>query len=925
MFDDENNDAFQEADTPVQVESPQDPFAHESFWSAQGEETFDLPEDDKPYPHSIFKPCLKKPNFVFCVLVNVVRILAVLILVAGLTLVGAVAGIAKGYMETAPTLDLAALDDQAQTSFIYDVNGNLITEYKGSENRVMVSIQAMPTYLQQAFVAVEDARFYTHHGVDVKRIVGAFVSNLTSSTTQGGSTITQQLIKNTLLSSEQSYKRKIQEAYLAMQLEMTYNKDQILESYLNTIYLGENYYGVQTAALGYFGKPLADLTLRECAILAGTCNSPYYYNPRRNFYTRSREGVDYVKITNDRTDYVLRCMYENQFITYEQYQEALNPQTARVLEHDPNTSSGLYAHAHYVEYAVSEVVDIFLELNHLENTSANRSAMENKLRTGGYHVQLAMDPSIQETVEETLESWTKYPSLRDPDDKVYRVRNADGTYDEIVQPQAAAVVVDYHTGELKAIVGSRTRPTAMKTLNRATDMNMPVGSAIKPISVYAPAIEMGASPASVVMNMPLPISGWRGSDGKDSWPRNYGGSAYAGPQTLRQALIKSHNTAAAQALMTLVGVDRSVDFLHRMGIDDDHIDATPFGLSLGSSGITPLQMAVAFGTLAGGGVYQEPISVLGISDSEGNVIWDGHANQERRRVFSEGTAYLVVDMLKDAVSKGTGTSAKISGQTVAGKTGTNSDQRGVFFAGMTGYYASSLWVGHDHYKALSSKSTGSNGAAPLWQAYMKKIHEGLSNRDILDGSPESYGLVRATTCAVSGQLATSACREDVMGYGVVTDYWLAGTVPTVYCQMHQEVTLCAETQQLAGPYCYNTETKGVITLPSGHPLEKFLGTQYEDVLAEYLGSYAVYGSNETCSLHTYYTPDNSSLLSDAITLYNQAQSMLYAIDINADPYRYSAIQSAMTNLEYVLSLPSPTSTELDDAMSRLISAMAGVY
>ena len=314
-YPDEYDPNWTDDGDPVEVAGQADMFAHEDFWNASVDDVEALPEEEKVYKHSIFKPEMKKPNFVLSIAVNVIRIFAVLVLVAGLAALGAVVGIAKGYMETAPTLDLAAIDDQAQTSFIYDANGNLITEYKGSENRVIVSIQAMPTYLQHAFIAVEDARFYTHNGVDIKRIVGAFVSNLSSSSTQGGSTITQQLIKNTLLSSEQSYKRKIQEAYLAMQLETRYTKDQILESYLNTIYLGENYYGVYTAAQGYFGKSLGELTLRECAMLAGTCNSPYYYNPRRNFYTRQKEGVDYPAITHDRTNAVLRCRYENQYIT----------------------------------------------------------------------------------------------------------------------------------------------------------------------------------------------------------------------------------------------------------------------------------------------------------------------------------------------------------------------------------------------------------------------------------------------------------------------------------------------------------------------------------------------------------------------------------------------------------------------------------
>ena len=598
----------------------------------------------------------------------------------------------------------------------------------------------------------------------------------------------------------------------------------------------------------------------------------------------------------------------------------------------------MYQYAHYVEYAVDEVVDIFLRMNHLEDNATNRAAMEQKLRTGGYRVKLAIDTTIQETVEDTLENWTNYPRLQDPSDKVFKSKNADGTYTEIVQPQAAAVVLDYRTGELKAIVGSRTRPTTRKTLNRATDMKMPVGSSIKPIAVYAPALELGASPASIVYNMPLPISGWKGSNGKDSWPKNYGGGGYVGPETLRRALMKSHNTAAAQAELTMVGVERSVDFLLRMGVNKSHIDETPFGVTLGSSGITPLEMSVCFGVMANGGVYQAPISVLGISDSEGNVVWDGHANQARRRVFSEATSWMIVDMLKDAVSGGTGTSAKISGQTVAGKTGTNSDQKGVFFAGMTGYYSSALWVGHDNYKALSSKSTGSGAAAPLWQAYMKKIHQGLSNRDILDGDPSQYGLVKATTCAVSGQLATDACANDAKGYGTVTDWWAQGTVPTTYCQMHKTQSVCAETGDLASPYCPNVISRGVIVIPSGHPLYKFIGTEYESVLSQYLGSSAtikydgsgnVISGGQVCTVHGAGTSSGSNyvventLIPDAQLLIQQAQAQLNNMD--ASSANYAVLQSAISNLQSVISSSNPSTTEVAAAMGQLTTAMAGGY
>ena len=497
--------------------------------SAEGREDMGLfyqPRQKEP-KRSIFRPRMRKPNFLISVLVNVVRVLAIAILMAGLACVGAVLGIAGAYVGTAPSLDLTLIDDQAQTSFIYDSNGNLITDYKGTENRVMVSIASMPENLQHAFVAVEDARFYTHNGIDLKRIAGAFISNFMTGSQQGGSTITQQLIKNTILSSEQSYKRKIQEAYLAMQLETQYSKDQILESYLNTIYLGENYYGVYTAAKGYFGKDLKDLTLRECAMLAGLCTNPYYYNPRRNLYLRQSETTDYTAITNNRTDYALRMMYENQFISHEQYLAALDTTTAHVLE---NTQADqMYDYVYYVEYAVSDVVQTLLRLNGLENTSANRVRMENELRTGGYRVYLCLDTEIQKTLEDTLYNYKNYPELRDPQDNIYRVRNSDGTYDEIVQPQAAAVVLDYRTGELKAIVGSRTAPTRRKTLNRASDMNMPVGSAIKPIAVYAPTIELSKlGGGGIVYNMPLPITGYLDNNRQETWPQNYGGSSYRG-------------------------------------------------------------------------------------------------------------------------------------------------------------------------------------------------------------------------------------------------------------------------------------------------------------------------------------------------------------------------------------------------------------
>ena len=885
-----------------------------------------------PRARSIFKARTKKPNFVLSVAATTIRLSFVLALCVALALLGAVVGIAKAFVDTAPTLDLAALDAQDKTSFIYDSQRNLITDYKGTEDRIMVSIDEIPEMLQNAFIAVEDARFYEHNGVDVKRIVGALVANFTSGSTQGGSTITQQLIKQTVLSSEQSYKRKLQEAYLAMELETRYTKKQILESYLNTIFLGGSYYGVRVAAYGYFGKSLDQLTLRECAMLAGLTRSPNYYNPRSNFYTRNTEGSSTPDITNNRTDYVLRQMRENGLITAQQYNAALDRSTASVLEKSP-ASTDMYAYPHYVEYAISDVVDTFLDLNGLEDTSANRYAMENKLRTGGYSVYLCLDTEIQEIVEDTLANWSNYPRLRDPSDKVYQSRNSDGTYTEIEQPQAAACVFDYRTGELKAIVGGRYKPTTRKTLNRASGMTMPVGSSIKPLTVYAPAIDLGASPASIAYNMPVPISGWKDSSGKDSWPKNYGGGGYKGPQSFRSALRNSYNTAAAQILMTYVGVSRSVEYLHLMGIPDKNINADPFGLALGSSGLTPVQMAVAFGTIANKGVYQQPLSFSRIVDSNGNVVVDMHQQQDRHQVFKPSTAYLVVDMLKEAVQSGTGTKAKISSQVVAGKTGTNSDSKGVFFAGMTGWYSGSVWIGHDNYKALSSKATGGNAAAPLWQSFMEKIHKAknLDSREIIDGTPSDYNLVRVTTCGVSGQLATDACYNDVNGYKTITDYWSADSVPTAYCSMHKSVSVCTESGLLATDYCpsYSVETRGIVLIPRGHPLYDYIDA-YGDTIRKYLGEFATLKStndiaNHICQIHDAYTAaqqpsDLQNIVSDASNLVYTAYQLVGSAPALSNDTRRQ-INTAISAVQTLLSLSPIDYTSLEGAVSNLRSQL----
>ena len=748
---------------------------------------------------SPFKPRDKQPNFILSVLCHTVCILLVVVLVFGVGGFGALMGVAKGYYETTPDLDVDKIETQNLTSFIYDCNGELITAYKGTENRVWAYYDEIPENLVYAFVAVEDARFFTHNGIDIKRIIGAFVSNLQNESTQGGSTITQQLVKTTLLSTEQSYKRKLQEAYLAIELESEYSKEQILEWYLNIIPLDESNYGVKAAAKDYYDKDLSELTLRECASLAAITRNPSRYNPRRNYY-----GTGEPSIIDDRTDYVLECMYDNGFISKAEYDAALADSLTVV---EDSTVNDLYDMPSAVETVLDDAVTELLADRGLEDTSENRSAVRREIQEGGYHIYSTIDPEIQNIVEDVLYNWEDYPKLADPSDEY-----ASST--QAIQPQAACVIYDYTSGEIRAVVGSRTPQTQFLVLNRATDSNMPVGSSIKPLAVYGPALDKGYSPGSVSSNLPVPIEGWGTAKG---YPSNFTSGTYRGMVTLRAGMRASLNTVAANTLMSMVGISDSVEYLEAMGIDPDHINADGSGLALGSSGITVREMAQAFGTVANSGTYQKPLTFTKITDADGNVILDMKAKQaeSQRQVFREGTAYMLVDMLVDAVRSGSGRSARIDGMTVGGKTGTHSDYKSVFFAGFTPYYSGAVWVGHDEFKSLYSGATGGKEAAPLWKAVMERIIEakGQEDKEIIEDDPESLGLTRVTLCSLTGKLATDACYADD-DFAPTTDWCHADSVPTETCDLHVLLPTDASTGQIARAGCPNTTEVAYQVVPS---------------------------------------------------------------------------------------------------------------
>ena len=765
------------------------------------------------FKYALFKPRESDRNFLISVILMTAKMLVFAILLISLAAAGVVSGVAKAWVDTCPELDIERIGAQSLTSFIYDKNGNLVTEFKGSENRIYVEYDEIPTQLIDAVIAIEDARFREHHGIDIKRMAGAMLNNVMGGSLQGASTITCQLVKLTLLNSDQNYKRKVQEAYLALQVEEQLTKEEIMEAYLNVIYLGGANYGVKIAAQDYFGKDLSDLTLRECACIAAIIRNPYRYNPRRNYYVYEDSSL-----IDDRTDYVLWEMHDQGMITDEEYAAAL-AEPLVVLETSTASSDAMYDNAYYVEYSIYDVVTKMLRVEGLEDTPSNRSSMETKLRNGGYIIYTSLDPEVQSAVQDTITSWTQYPSMRYANDSSTQSSLGGGEYLTVVQPQAAAAVINWHTGELVAVVGGRSEPVQKKQLNRAYQLEMPVGSSLKPLSVYGPAFDMGYSPGTPVLNLPIEIAGWNSENG---YPNNFTGDSFTGVESMRVAINKSHNTSTAHALMDYVGIENSVTYLLKLGIDPDHILATGAGLALGSSGVSMIELATAYGAIANGGTYLESYAFTQVLNPDGTVYIDVREVQQTRQVFKPSTAYQLVDCLIGCVSaEGTGSRAVFSDVTVAGKTGTNSNNIGVTFAGMTGYYAGALWISSDYYKPLESSATGSTAAAPLWAAMMQQVHSltGCTvDRAIMSGTAADYGLFMETVCGVSGMLPTSACQNDVNGYALTTDYYTAESRPTAYCNMHRAVTVCRKSGLVASNDCRNTMVVGIIYIPEGHPL-----------------------------------------------------------------------------------------------------------
>jgi len=830
-----------------------------------------------------FKKRTKLPHFGLSVFVTTLKMFLIFAFIMTFAGFGTIIGIATGYMESTPVLDIRQIEEQAEASFIYDKNGNLITTYHGLENRIWASIDEIPAVLENAFIAIEDVRFHTHSGIDFRRIAGSFVNNLLNESLQGGSTITQQLIKNTLLTPERTYKRKIQEAYLAIQLEQKYTKDQILEAYLNTIYLGNGNHGVKTAALDYFGKELSDLTLREAAVLAGVARSTARFNPRRNMHDPARREILF-----NRANTVLNAMFENGFISQQEFEAARfgEDELAGVFADgfkviEERTNQQLYDMPHFIEYVIMDVVEHLMKQNAWEGEDGRQQAID-LIHEGGLHIYTTVDPAIQLKAEEVVYAHENFPKMAVPENAVLR----DEQGNETSQPQAAVVIIDHISGEIRALVGGRTTPQGRFWLNRANEA-WPVGSAIKPLSIYAPFIEAGYPGGIILENVPGRIDGWD-DDGGRGYPKNFGGGSYTGAVTAREALARSFNTTAARTLFR-VTPELSAQKLEELGITSEfYIEKKhPSNLALGSDSINMIEFTAAYAAIANRGVYQEPISFTRVLDRDGNEILNSSDFQIRREVFKESTAFILTEWLKEAVTPtlGTGGKARFGNMPVAGKTGTNEEHKGIFFAGFTPYYTASVWIGHDRLQSLAGATAG-RYAAPLWREIMEPIHAEHDPKPFFAEVPQ--GVIQMQVCGISGMLPNGTLCDAHL----VTEWFPRDAIPRDICTLHQLMIVCRYSGKLLSPYCppEHAMQGSVLILPEGSPFAQLS----DEELAKHLPGAIRGGIDGITDLTTldYYNPAQRHLFCPLHTevwanaeavrtaLTQQAWALIYEVNSN---------------------------------------------
>ena len=599
------------------------------------------------------------------------------------------------YVKTCLTEDLdVSLSDfnLAESSIIYykDSAGDwqeLVT-LSSKEKRTWVDYNEIPEDLEHALVAIEDQRFYKHKGVDWYRTVGAFVNMFLGMKSDfGGSTITQQLIKNLTKFDEATVQRKLLEIFRALEFEKNNDKKDIIEWYLNAVYFGEGSWGVAAAAETYYGKTLSELSLAECASIVGITNNPSKYSPFAS-----------VERNKERQEIVLRCMYEQGYINYDEYVEAVNETLVPVRSENQAYEQEIYT---YYEEAVID--DVLQDL--MDQKGVNLETAESLLYRGGYRIYSCIDTSIQDKVDAIYNNLDQLP-------QPYRASDQ--------QLQSAMVIMNPYTGEIVALAGGVGEKTINLGTNRATDSQRAPGSAIKPLSVYGPALEYGLITQNTLVNDAGPDEIQLS---KTSWyPRNAGGG-YDKIVDIRWALRRSLNTVAAQIIDKL-GVSASYDYLtQKLGITslvDVDRDYAPLALGELTNGITVREMTQAFSSFVNDGIFTDSRTYTLVTDASGHTVLENPA--KTHVAWTANTAYNILNMLENAVAAGTGTEAYLGTMPVAGKTGTSSNNWNRWFVGMTPYYVAAVWTGYDINEPMYV--TG-NPAAQIWKKIMGPVHEGL--------------------------------------------------------------------------------------------------------------------------------------------------------------------------------------------------------
>jgi penicillin-binding protein 1A len=666
-----------------------------------------------------------------------IAVLVVLAVVAW-SAVGASAWWIKDVVTGLPTSrDVREIAVMAQATTLYDAKGQTaFTIFK--EQRIPVSLDRISPHLVQAMLAVEDQRFYEHRGLDVVRIAGAFVTNVRAGrTAQGGSTLTQQLARQSFLTSEKTYTRKMKEVIVAARIEREFEKKEILELYLNKVYFGDGLYGAEAASLGYFGKRAADLTLSEAALLAGLVKSPSTYAPT----------VDLDRALA-RRKVVLQAMREAKVVDQKTFDAAMNTPVA--------LNDALRRQEPFGQYFKEEVRKQLVE----------RFGWE-RVYEGGLKVHTTIDLEMQKAAETEIAR-----GLQEIEQRQLRRKNAPPSAEPL---QASLVAMDPVTGEVRAMVGGRDFRGS--SFNRVTQAKRQAGSAFKPF-VYAAALEHGFSPATLLTGLDDPVWTPQGN-----WVPDDGHST-ASSMTMRAALKNSSNRAAVRMLQE-VGIPTAVTYADRLGVGP--VPGVP-SLALGSGEVTLMSMASAFAAFANEGLVPAPLLITRVEDVSGEVLFE--AEPSLHRAINQTTAFLMSNMLADVVNSGTAWPARQVGFTLpaAGKTGTTNDYRDAWFVGYTPRLVAGVWVGYDMPRTIISNGYAAQLAVPIWGRFMKTATRG----DKAEWLRAPSGLTTARICRLSGALARDSCSDEVLyddqgnerGSNVYTEYFIRGSEPTTLCPIH---------------------------------------------------------------------------------------------------------------------------------------------